>query len=136
MKVRQKLLQNTIYIRKIWVDTNLSIRGSPTRHNPVVFLINSLYLTGPTRSSRAPDWTSDPTDDFGIISLTLSVRNRLAIISSSYDKGSFSSNSDNDAKAHIQGLRDHQDVVDDEIKAKCDLWLQDPPGSVNGVRAL
>ena len=39
-------------------------------------------------------------------------------------------------KAHIQGLRDHQDVIVIEIKAKCDLWLQDPPGLVNGVRAL
>ena len=31
------------------------------------------YLVGPTRSSRAPDWTSDPTDNFGIISLAPSV---------------------------------------------------------------
>ena len=60
-------------VEKIWVDTNLSIGGSPTRHNPVVSSINSLYLAGPTRSSKASDWMSDPTDDFGIISLAPSM---------------------------------------------------------------
>ena len=54
-------------VEKIWVDTNLSIGGFSTGHNPVVSLINSLYLAGPTRSSKASDWMSDPTDDFGII---------------------------------------------------------------------
>ena len=33
-------------------------------HNPVAFLINSLYLAYPTRSSNTSDWTSDPTGDF------------------------------------------------------------------------
>ena len=33
----------------------------------MVSLINSLYLAGPTRLFEALDWTSDPTDDFGII---------------------------------------------------------------------
>ena len=65
-------------VEKIWADTYLSIGGSPTGHNPVVSSINSLYLAGPTRSSKAPDWMSDPTDDFGIISLAPSV-GRLAI---------------------------------------------------------
>ena len=64
-----KTTTKTIYIRKIWVDTNLSIEGSPTGHNSVVFLINSLYLASPTRSSRALDWMSDPTDNFGIITI-------------------------------------------------------------------
>ena len=54
-------------VEKIWADTYLSIGGSPTRHNPVVSSINSLYLAGPTRSSKAPDWMSDLIDDFGII---------------------------------------------------------------------
>ena len=58
-------------VEKIWADTNLSIGGSPTEHNPVVSSINSLYLTGPTRSSKAPNWMSDTTDDFGIISVQL-----------------------------------------------------------------
>ena len=65
-------------VEKIWADTNLSIGDSSTGHNPVVSLINSLYLAGPTRSSKAPDWMSDPTDNFGIISLAPSV-GRLAI---------------------------------------------------------
>ena len=65
-------------VEKIRADTNLSIGGSPTGHNPVVSSINSLYLAGPTRSSKALDWMSDPIDDFGIISLVLSV-GRLAI---------------------------------------------------------
>ena len=65
-------------VEKIWADTNLSIGGSPTGHNPVVSSINSLYLAGSTRSSKAPDWMSDLTDDFGIISLASSV-GRLAI---------------------------------------------------------
>ena len=60
-------------VEKIRADTNLSIGGSPTRHNPVVSSINSLYLAGPTRSSKATDWMSDPTDDFGIISLAPSM---------------------------------------------------------------
>ena len=60
-------------VEKIWADTNLSIEGSPTGHNSVVSSINSLYLAGPTRSSKATDWMSDPTDDFGIISLAPSV---------------------------------------------------------------
>ena len=54
-------------VEKIWADTYLSIGGSPTGHNPVVSSINSLYLAGPTRLSKASDWMSDPTDDFGII---------------------------------------------------------------------
>ena len=41
-KVCQKLLQNIIYIRKIWVDTNLSIGGSSIGHNIVVFSMKSL----------------------------------------------------------------------------------------------
>ena len=65
-------------VEKIWVDTYLSIGGSLTGHNLVVSLINSLYLAGPTRSSKASNWMSDPTDDFGIISLALSV-GKLAI---------------------------------------------------------
>ena len=65
-------------VEKIRADTNLSIGGSPTGHNLVVSSINSLYLAGPTRSSKALDWMSDPIDDFGIISLAPSVR-RLAI---------------------------------------------------------
>ena len=65
-------------VEKIRADTNLSIGGSPTRHNLMVSSINSLYLAGPTRSSKTLDWMSDPTDDFGIISLAPSVR-RLAI---------------------------------------------------------
>ena len=60
-------------VAKIWAYTNLSIGSSPTGHNPVVSSINFLYLVGPTRSSKALDWTSDPTDDFGIISLAPSV---------------------------------------------------------------
>ena len=68
-RVRQKPLKNTIYIRKTWADTNLSIRGSPIGHNPAVSSINSLYLTGPTRLSKTPDWTSDPTDHFDIITI-------------------------------------------------------------------
>ena len=60
-------------VAKIWADTNLSIGNSPTGHNPVVSLINFLYLAGPTRSSKVTDWMSDPTDDFGIISLAPSV---------------------------------------------------------------
>ena len=60
-------------VAKIWVDTNLSIGSSPTGHNSVVSSINSLYLAGPTRSSKATDWMSDPTDNFGIISLASSV---------------------------------------------------------------
>ena len=54
-------------VEKIWADTNLSIGGSPTGHNPVVSSINSLYLVGTTRSSKAPDLMSDPTNNFGII---------------------------------------------------------------------
>ena len=54
-------------VEKIRADTNLSIEDSPTGHNPMVSLINSLYLAGPTRSSKALDWMSDPTNDFGII---------------------------------------------------------------------
>ena len=65
-------------VAKIWADTNLSIGSSPTGHNPVVSLINFLYLAGPTRSSKVIDWMSDPTDDFGIISLAPSV-GKLAI---------------------------------------------------------
>ena len=65
-------------VEKIWADTYLSIGGSLTGHNLVVSSINSLYLAGPTRSSKAPDWMSDPIDDFGIISLVPSV-GRLAI---------------------------------------------------------
>ena len=60
-------------VEKIWADTNLSIGGSSIGHNPVVSSINSLYLAGPTRSSKALDWMSDPIDDFGIISLAPSV---------------------------------------------------------------
>ena len=56
-------------VEKIWADTNLSIGGSPTGHNQVVSSINSLYLAGPIRLSKATDWMSDPTDDFGSISL-------------------------------------------------------------------
>ena len=56
-------------VEKIWADTNLSIGDSCTGHNLVVSSINSLYLAGPTRSSKALDWMSDPSDDFGIISL-------------------------------------------------------------------
>ena len=56
-------------VEKIWVDTYLSIGGSLTGHNLVVSLINSLYLAGPTRSSKASNWMSDPTDDFGIINI-------------------------------------------------------------------
>ena len=56
-------------VEKIRADTNLSIGGSPTGHNPVVSSINSLYLAGLTRLSKAPDWMSDPIDDFRIISL-------------------------------------------------------------------
>ena len=65
-------------VEKIRADTNLSIGDSPTGHNLMVSSINSLYLAGPTKSSKALDWMSDPTDDFGIISLAPSVR-RLAI---------------------------------------------------------
>ena len=54
-KVRQKLVQNTIYIRKIWADINLSIEGSPIGHNPMVSSINSFYHAGPTRLSNALD---------------------------------------------------------------------------------
>ena len=97
--------------------------------------MNSLYLAGLTRSSRAPNWTSDPIDDFGIISLVPSVGNQLAIKLFLRQRVIQFKLIDNDARAHIQGLIDHQDVVDNEIKAKCDLWLQDPPRSVNGVRA-
>ena len=45
------------------------IKGHKPSHqdNPVVFSMNSLYLASPTRSSRTPNWTSDPTDDLGII---------------------------------------------------------------------
>ena len=53
--VRQKRLQNTIYIQNIWMDTVSGIGGSPTRHNLVVSSINSFYLTDPTRSSNTPD---------------------------------------------------------------------------------
>ena len=60
-------------VEKIRADTNLSIGGSPTGHNLVVSSINSFYLAGPTRSSKALDWMSDPTDNFGIISLAPSV---------------------------------------------------------------
>ena len=60
-------------VAKIWADTNLSIGNSPTGHNPVVSFINFLYLASPTRSSKITDWMSDPTDDFGIISLAPSV---------------------------------------------------------------
>ena len=56
-------------VEKIWADINISIGGSPTGHNLVVSSINSLYLAGLTRSSKAPNWMSDPTDDFGIINL-------------------------------------------------------------------
>ena len=97
--------------------------------------MNSLYLAGPTKSSRALDWTSDPTDTFGIISLVPSVGNRLAIKLFLWQRVIQFKLIDNDARAHIQGLRDHQDVIDNEIKVKCDLCLQDPPRSVNGVRA-
>ena len=60
-------------VARIWADTNLSIGISPTGHNPVVPSINFLYLAVPTRSSKVTDWMSDPTDDFGIISLAPSV---------------------------------------------------------------
>ena len=53
--VRQKRLQNTIYIQNIWMDTVSGIGGSPTGHNLVVSSINSFYLTDPTRSSNTPD---------------------------------------------------------------------------------
>ena len=43
-KVCQKLLQNTIYIRNIWANTNLSIGGSPTGHNQVVSLISPSFI--------------------------------------------------------------------------------------------
>ena len=66
-------------VEKIWVDTYLSIGGSLTGHNLVVSLINSLYLAGLTRSSKALDWTSDPTDDFDIIDLASFMGRRFAI---------------------------------------------------------
>ena len=62
-------------VEKIRADTNLSIGGSPTGQNLMVSSINSLYLAGPTRSSKALDWTSAPTYDFGIINLASFVGN-------------------------------------------------------------
>ena len=49
----QKIQVDTRFIKKIWVDTNLSIGGG-----------YSFYLTDPTRQSKTLDWMRDPTDDF------------------------------------------------------------------------
>jgi len=38
--------------------------ASPTEHNLMVSLIHFLYLVDLTRSSKALDWTSDPTKFF------------------------------------------------------------------------
>ena len=37
---------------------------TPTKHNLVVSLINSLYFADPIKLSKILDWTSDPTDDY------------------------------------------------------------------------
>ena len=41
----------TISTQNIKAGSDLSIEGSPTEHNPVVFSINSVYFVSPTSSS-------------------------------------------------------------------------------------
>ena len=43
----------TFYMQNIGADFDLSIGGSPNKHNMVVSSINSVYFAGPTSSSRS-----------------------------------------------------------------------------------
>ena len=90
-------------------------RRLPHRAQPGgLFDLSLLYLAGSIRSSNAPDSTTDPFDDFGIISLASSV-GRDESLFSSHDKGSLSS---------FERYEHHDTVVSlDQLDG---MWCKDP----------